>query len=750
MSWSNVKLILRREVRDQLRDKRTLFTIAVLPILLYPLLGMSFLQVTQFRRQHPNKILIVGSDTLPEKPALIETDEDNKSTFALSLCGDGESEAAKKTQGLMELTVRPLSGDDDRMKARDAVEKGKFDAVIYFPSDFSEQIEEYRNGSGLQSSSDDEGDDVPQPTIIYDTAKDKSNIAHDRLSSVLGRWRESLVKRHLKEQKLPPAVAKPFKMVRSDVAKKEERRAAIWSKILPFVVLIWALTGAFYPAIDLCAGEKERGTLETLLSSPARRNEIVWGKLLAIMVFSMATSVLNLFSMGVTGTFMIQRMQAITGGTLDFGPPPIASLGWLLLALIPISALFSALSLAVAAMARSTKEGQYYLMPLLLISLPLMTLPMLPGTELELGTALVPVTGVMLLLRALMEGEFQQALLYVVPVLAITTLCVLLAIRWAIHQFSNETVLFRESEQFEIGAWVRHIVRDRGDTPSVSEAILCGIMLLVIVFFAKFVVSAPGSFADLATTQATVLIALVATPAALMAIMLTRKPLASLLLRRAHWLAFPAVVLLAVCLHPLVVNSAAVLQQVYPISPDVLEQLKGMEKLYENVEMWQLILVMALLPAICEELAYRGFILSGLRHMGHKWGAIALSAIFFGVAHGLLQQSIMASALGMVLGYIAVQTGSLFPGVLLHFLHNSLVFLIPYSYEQGAFKRFGMEWAVRTVGEDGGYVYTMPVLIVCGVVTLAILLWFRQLPYKASAEETLTDALDHQGAPNVA
>ena len=75
---------------------------------------------------------------------------------------------------------------------------------------------------------------------------------------------------------------------------------------MPFLLLIWALTGAFYPAVDFCAGEKERGTLETLLTSPAERIEIVWGKLLTVMLFSMVTSVLNLLSMGITGSLRVE------------------------------------------------------------------------------------------------------------------------------------------------------------------------------------------------------------------------------------------------------------------------------------------------------------------------------------------------------------------------------------------------------------------------------------------------------------
>ena len=118
--------------------------------------------------------------------------------------------------------------------------------------------------------------------------------------------------------------------------------------------------GSVYPAIDLCAGEKERGTFETLLSSPAARSEIAIGKLFTVISFSMATSILNLLSMAFTGMFVMSRIGTSMGGSgLPLGAPPMACIGWLLLALIPISALFSAVALAAAAFARSSKEGQY-------------------------------------------------------------------------------------------------------------------------------------------------------------------------------------------------------------------------------------------------------------------------------------------------------------------------------------------------------------------------------------------------------
>ena len=72
----------------------------------------------------------------------------------------------------------------------------------------------------------------------------------------------------LEARSLPIQLVEPFQIASADVAQSGDKQAAMWSKILPFVIMIWALTGAFYPAVDLCAGEKERGTFETLLSSP--------------------------------------------------------------------------------------------------------------------------------------------------------------------------------------------------------------------------------------------------------------------------------------------------------------------------------------------------------------------------------------------------------------------------------------------------------------------------------------------------
>ncbi len=731
MSWTNVKLIYLRELRDQLRDRRTLFTIFVLPLMLYPLLGMSVFQVQQFLKEHDSKVRIIGTAALPHEPKLIE---DGK--FAASLASDTE-------RRLLVLELVPdgkQSLEQARSDAEADIRAGKCDVVVFIPPDFSKRLVAYRSVAGEL-----EPDKVPRPEIFQSTASDKSKVAASRVDAILRNWRELLVAENLRQSNLPAAAARPFELISTDVAEEVRRRAAFWSKILPFVLMVWALTGAFYPAIDLCAGEKERGTLETLLSSPAARSEIVWGKLLTVMTFSMATSLLNLASMTATGTFIITQIQKMGNVPLEIGPPPPLALLWLVLALVPVSALFGALSLAVAAFARSSKEGQYYLMPLLMISLPLMMLPMLPSTELDLGFALIPLSGLMLLLRAAIEGQYWVVLQYGVPVIGMTAGCCLLAIRWAIDQFNNESVLFRESERLDLGLWLRHLVRDREDLPTAGEAVFCGMLLLVVKFFAGFVAPPPKDWNTFAVTTAVFQLALIATPVLLMTIMLTRRPAATLLLGRPSFLAtLPAAALLAALLHPAMLWLSHAIQRVYPIHPQVVGQLEELEQMARSVPLWQVILLMAVTPAICEELAFRGFILSGLRRIGHKWGAIALASLFFGLAHGILQQSLSAFFVGMVIGYVAVKTGSLWPGVLYHLVHNSLGLALgripPAAIEANEFLR------LIFVTIDGQVTYRIPTAIVAALLAAGVLWWLKSLPYHRSAEERLQEALDHQSA----
>jgi sodium transport system permease protein len=744
MNWSNVRLILGREVRDQLRDRRTLFMIAVLPLLLYPLLGMSLFQVAQFVRDQPTKVLIMGAQGLPKSPPLIV---DNH--FAMQWFNEPDK------AGLLELHEEPREAKQDpadqgaspQARAQHAVEKGEYEAAVYFPADFASRLETFRASLQQKPSATAGGgkgtvaeSEVPSPEIYYDTAKEKSQLAYLRVTRVLSRWTEEIGRQNLASTHLPESAVKPFAVAEHDLADEHQRDAAIWSKILPFLLLIWALTGAFYPAVDLCAGEKERGTLETLLSSPAERSEIVWGKLLTIMLFSVATAVLNILSMGLTGSIVISQLPA-------FGPPPPLAPLWLLMALLPVSALFSALCLALASLARSSKEGQYYLMPLVLVTMPLVVLPMSPGVELNLGNSMIPLTGVVLLLRSMLQGNYLEALPFVIPVAGVTLGCCLLAIRWAIDQFNSESVLFRESERLDFGLWIKHLLRDREDTPSVAAAVVCGVLILLVRFFMSFALPQPSDFAGLAELAVVTQLVVIGTPALLMTIMLTRNPPKTLLLRLPPLGSVPAAVLLAVLLHPAVNVLNVAVQKLYPVNAQMQKVMASL--LGENPNIWVMLLALALAPAIFEEFAFRGFILSGFRHLGHKWRAIALSSFFFAITHAVFQQSIVAFLVGLLIGYLAVQTSSLLPGIAYHLVHNSLALIGTQITPQVLRDYPVLGWIVRQPGEQAIAFY-WPVILIGAALAMLVLAWFRSLPYAPTAEESLQETIERRATHVVA
>lgn len=510
-------------------------------------------------------------------------------------------------------------------------------------------------------------------------------------------------------------------------------------------MLIWALTGAFYPAIDLCAGEKERGTLETLLSSPATRREIVWGKLLTVMTFSVATALLNLFSMQFTSSFVIRQFANM--GDVDManvmGPLPLSSIPWLVVILIPISTMFSALALAVAALARSSKEGQYYLMPLLLGGLPLVLLPMVPGITLSPGSSAIPVSGAVLLSRSLIEGQYREALLHAPIVIAVTIFCCLLAVRWAVRQFESESVMFRENERFQWSLWIRRLWEDRSDSPTANEALLCGVIILVALFFGRMSLSSTElSWASMARTTIAVQLGLILAPCLIMAIFLTASIRRALRIERVEIPDLLISILLAIALHPLYVRFASAIQGEFQIGADSREILNQAQAIIGSAPLWSVILVLAVIPAICEELAFRGFIFGGLSQQNGILRAMLVSSLLFGFSHTFLQQSITASAMGFVLGFIAWRTGGVVCGIALHMTHNGLTMLVSRIGPSEEFELpASIAWIVQETSD--GWAYSTVWLILSTSMAIAALAWFA-LRHKLRAQATLPNPIEFQ------
>ncbi len=697
MNWLHVKLIFHREVRDQLRDRRTMFTICILPLLLYPLMGMVMMQVAQFHREQHVTIGIVGYENWPTQFPLFNEDKSEKIRWKKIAAEDSlASNFERAARQSASETISESNSLENRISSEPAAAEKLLrqldaDAVIWVPPSFRESL-------------------AHESLVVLSNQRwERSQLALQTLNERIQAWHADWLRQRLLVSNLGTAILTPPQIQHIDASNAEVKRAILWSKILPFVMLVWALTGAFYPAIDLCAGEKERGTLETLLCSPARRREIVWGKLLTVMCFSIGTALLNLASMHTTASIVMSRFSGLGASDMvsAMGPLPLHSMGWLILLVIPISAMFSALALAVACMARSTKEGQYYLMPLLLVGMPLVMLPMIPGVLLSPGTSIIPVTGAVLLSRALMDGEYTLALLHLPTVATVTILCCLLAVRWAVRQFESENVMFRDSERSTMSQWIRNVWRQREDTPTPSESVLCGLLILVCLFFGRLSLGGlPLNWLSIVQSTIAVQCGLILAPVLIMATMLTRSIRISLRLNRPSAPQIAASVLLAISLHPTYVAFASMVGAEYKLGEQTTDMLIQFDSILAATPIWSVLLVLAMLPAVCEEIAFRGFLFAGLLRDGGHIRAILLTSVLFGLSHGVLQQTITATTMGLLLGWLAFRSGGVACTIAFHCVHNSISMLLAAQSSRQAGVPQWLAWAIESNDGQIGYTAT--------------------------------------------
>jgi sodium transport system permease protein len=688
MRWSIIRLIFCRELRDQLRDRRTIFMIAVLPVLLYPVLGVAVLQFAVGFGDKPSVVGISGSQYLATSPPNGTGPTPLRSIAWLALTParssiglpvDAIAGALAFHRATAHLQAYPPLLDGSRFadayfehtqEARTirvellpddgaaALEHKQVDLLLLVPAIFQERLET-GNRATLR--------------LVYRDGDERSRLAAKRLYGVLGAWKRVLREVRLERLGISADYDEPFNVWDSERAKASDQLAAeglldMLVRIFPFLLVMWALAGALYPAVDLCAGEKERGTMETLLISPASREEIVWGKFLTIWLFSAVTALLNLASMGVTATCFSGHL------THDVLHP--AAVCWSVLLALPLSAFFSAVCLAIGAYARSSKEGQYYLMPLFVLTLPLIFLTLVPGVELNPLYSLVPVTGVALLLQRLMTASLDKVpWLYFVPVLAPIVLYSWLALRWAIEQFKREEVLFREAERLEIRLWVRRLFREKEMLPSAGQALFCFALIVVLRWFSFGI----GSHRSLMASTAITYLAFVTAPPLFMALLLTTRPRQGLALHLPGVSALLLAALLAgLMLPPLAEVTLSILHQ-FPMLKELLSERQPLVSELRSItgsadgHPLDYLLVFVLLPAICEELAFRGFILNGLRSRLHPWTAILISSFLFAIYHLNVFQALPAFVLGVVLGMLVVRSGSVLPAMLFHLLYNGLL-----------------------------------------------------------------------------
>jgi sodium transport system permease protein len=399
MNWRNIRIVYRKELRDSLRDRRTIISMIVVPVLAMPLLmfGMGTLMVKTMSkaREEIPKIMVLGGE---ESPKLLAALRASKS-----------------------IRIVPSSADFTNQ----IVEK-RIRAAVEIPRDFDAAVAR--------------GDAAA--VRIYDYAGEiRSGFASGSLDQFFRNLRDATVRERLQARDVPTQVLRPFDIVHQNVAPPAKVGGNALGGIIPYFIIILCMTGAIYPATDLTAGEKERGTMETILCSPVSRTDLVLGKFLMVLTASLGTVLLSLLSMG--GTFQITR-HAFSGAkqatelALTLDP---AGLAGVFLMLLPVAVMLSAVLLAVALFAKSFREAQSYTGPLMLVVIMPAMIGILPGMDLNARLALVPLVNVSLVCKEMIAGTWHW--FYILLIFGSACVYAAGALAWAVWMFQREEVLFR-------------------------------------------------------------------------------------------------------------------------------------------------------------------------------------------------------------------------------------------------------------------------------------------------------------------
>ncbi|HUL54745.1 MAG TPA: ABC transporter permease [Opitutaceae bacterium] len=410
MNGRNILTVYRKELRDSLRDRRTLISMIVVPTLMIPgimLIGGAIsLRVVKKASEEVPAVMILGGDDSPLVRAALAADRKIRLLPA----------AADWRQRIIDKQVR---------------------AAVEIPAGFDAALTR---------------GEAATVKIRHYESELRSGFAVGELRNFFNDYREKTVAARLVAHGLPAALVKPFEVKTENVAPPEKVGGNIIGGIVPYLFILLCFTGAMYPAMDLTAGEKERGTMETILCSPVARVHLVLGKFLMVLTASLATVVWSLLSMGATfllGGLLLAGtaaggLAAAKGGAARMSVLPLVDpVGTLtvLAMVLPVAVLFSAVLMALSLFARSLKEAQSYVSPLIVVVIVPAMMGMLPGVELNARLALVPILNLALVCKELVSGVFHWN--YLALIFGSTCLYAALALGICVRLFNREEILFR-------------------------------------------------------------------------------------------------------------------------------------------------------------------------------------------------------------------------------------------------------------------------------------------------------------------
>lgn len=363
-----IMTVFKKELIDSIRDRRTLVTMVVVPLLLFPILiGISSKMMISQARKAREKTLRIGLMT-----------HNNARGFRESLLGREDI-----------IVIDHI----DAELGQQLIKKDSLDAFILFEKDFDKRV----------------GDMLTGRITLYFKATEEREIEKRRVLTLLNDFERELRSSRFDKLNLDLSIIETIDVDEQNLATPKERLAEVIGGFLPYLFIIFCFMGAMYPAIDLAAGEKERGTLETLLTSPVGRFQILLGKFGVVVltgILSAAISMLGLY-VGIRQVKEIPpELLNMILSILEFD-----SIVLLISLLLPLTIFFAAILLSLSFFAKSFKEAQSIISPMMIVVIIPAFIGLMPGIRLTPTTALIPVLNVSLATKGIIADTIVPGML---------------------------------------------------------------------------------------------------------------------------------------------------------------------------------------------------------------------------------------------------------------------------------------------------------------------------------------------------
>jgi sodium transport system permease protein len=390
--------IFRKEFTDTIRDRRTLFMMIVFPLLLVPalMIVVTNIQMSSMKKAE-EKVLRVALVARANAPGLVA-----------ALTGRPDLRI-----------IEGIPADSmEAMIARDSI-----DAAVLIAPDFDAAVAHMTRGT----------------IRLYYKSSDDFDMVKRRLSGVIGTYEKQLVAERFAVLKMDPAIINPVMIEEHDVASMKERIGKSVGGMVPYLFVIFCFMGAMYPAIDLAAGEKERGTMETLLTAPVSRFQILLGKFAVVVLTGLMSACVSIFGI----LFAVRRLTKIPPEIMNavMAILDVQTVLLVLSLLLPLTVFFAAFLLSMSVFAKSYKEAQSMISPLMVVVILPVMIGLFPGVALDPVTAVIPVLNVSLATKEIIAGTIKTGLLLEVyaSLFVLAGLSLFGCARW----FEREETIFR-------------------------------------------------------------------------------------------------------------------------------------------------------------------------------------------------------------------------------------------------------------------------------------------------------------------